>query len=128
MRYELHCNGQVFQGDYEYLLRVAKGLPQRSQIYKIVQSKFPPAPVEKVNATPKFKKRIYGQEVLPYNEAEKCFELLMKGKTRKEIARQMYCSMDKLKVTLRHYEFSENQSQYEKMLIQNEKDKNIRVR
>lgn len=128
MRYELHCNGQVFHSsDLSELLRMQKRLPEQSDIYKFIESKFPRMR-DSVVIKPATKPINPREEVLPYNLAEKCFELIARGKTRNEVAKHMHCSVPKLRLTLKHYEFSTDRDEYIKLLIPNEKNKNFRIR
>jgi hypothetical protein len=115
MRFELHCDGQILHStNLNYLIELAQTIPYETVLYKIVQSKFPSDTCETKIVTRKPKRFTAGvKEILPYKDAQRCWELEKKGKSRIEIARQMYCSTDKLRITMQHYDYTMSQDEYE---------------
>lgn len=52
------------------------------------------------------------REILPYKDVEKAYEIIQRM-SRATAAKRLYCSPDKLKLSLEHYENTDDQDQYE---------------
>lgn len=114
MRYELHCNGQVFSSeDLGHLKRVASQMADEYVIYEYRKSKMSALP--KIHDPVSVRKRSTPSivvTVMPFKDVERANDMIARGKLKSEVAKYFHVTEYRLRISLKHYWETETKEQY----------------
>jgi hypothetical protein len=118
MKFELHCNGQIFRSEsLEHLRKVATQLPEQCVIYQFFKSKMNGLPLGSHDMPFVKRKRVciphVEAKLMPYKEVEYAWEMVARGKTRKQAADHFKVSQVRLRLSIRRYMRSDSEKEYE---------------